>query len=191
MTEQPAQAEEAKQIEKLFPHDVLPTRRFVVELPGYSIRTPEATSIGRGYQAKWFIYPNWVGGAVIEDDQVGIEIRAYYAITRFAFKKGDTIEEWLLEEEGGKGFTLKLYDKGVSAESIVESLTKGGHFFARVLYRQNKKVDYGWKFPEPNHEFPVVTERDILITNECSQQAIDLMKRFKGLLNDSKPKRLQ
>ena len=50
--------EQERSTETLFPPGVLPTRRFVVELPGYKMEVPESRLQGRGYQMHRVTYPN-------------------------------------------------------------------------------------------------------------------------------------
>lgn len=170
--------------ETLSPQAVLPTRNFIVQLPGFKIKVPEPYVSRNGMIRT--IYPNWVGSSEINGSAARVEIRAYSALTRLSFKGGDSSEDWLLNEEGGRGFTLQLYGNGVSTESIVNSYYHGADFYARVPYKERKAISYTWKFPKPDHVFPVITMEDIDLESELStnaSQALYLMERFKQLLD--------
>ncbi len=190
LTPASSQGEQSRSIETLFPPEVLPTRRFVVELPGYQMEVKEPRSLGRGYQRHWVTYPNWVGIANIEGRDVKTEITSYWAITKFTFITDDsdrTPEEWLLEEEGGRGFSLQLYSRGADTEAIVNSFFQGPDFRGVVPYKEQKKVSYRWSFPKPDHIFPIVTVDDVDLTkiDGNSQKALDIMGRFKQFLLQS------
>lgn len=177
------QEEQKYSVERLLPADVLPTRRFVIELPGFKRKVPEPRFVGRGYQMKWVIYPNWVGVAEIDGREITSQIAIYYANTRFLFVTDESREEWLLNEDGGRGFTLQLYNKGMDTEAIVGAFFRGADFYADVPYKERKKVSYAWHWPEPDHLFPVVTLRDIDFgEGKNIQQALNVMEKLKQLL---------
>ncbi len=185
-----SQGEQSRSIEALFPPGVLPTRRFVVELPGYQMKTRESRFQGRGYQRHWATYPNWVGIANIEGRNVKTEIRSYWAKTKFTFITEESdrrSEEWVLEEEGGRGYSLQLYSKGVDTDAIVNSFFQGPDFLGVVPYKEQKQVSYRWDFPKPDHIFPIITvdEVDLTKVDGNSQKALDMMGKFKQVLLQS------
>lgn len=176
--------------EKLFPADILPTRKFVAELQGYQMKVPESKFVGRGYQMRRVTYPNWVGIIETARQKITTEIKAYYAITRFTFKTEKSYEEWMLSEEGGRGFELTLYGKGADTEAIVKAFLEGADFYAFVPYRERKRVSYACRWPEPNHIFPVVTLNAIDFESDKGknvQKALEMMEKFKRVLLNAKP----
>ena len=161
-------------------NEILPTRRFVVELEGFTKKHGEGRSWDHHKGRLSTIRPNWTGIAEYNGNRIISHIAIYYAITRFMFETVDSLVETLINEDGGEGLTI-TFSRKLDNKGIIRSFFDGSRFY--YIYNKRKHIPPYEEF----ENFPIVREDDLNLEglDRKAKMAIDVLRTFKRVLNIS------
>lgn len=159
-------------------NEIFPTRKFVVELEGFTKKYSESRSFDPYKRRLSTIRPNWTGIAEYNGNRIITHIAIYYAITRFMFETVDSLVETMINEDGGNGLEI-VFSKRFDTEGIIKSQLDGSRFYYR--YNERKHI--------PSYEdvenYSAVRESDLNLEglDSRSKMAIGVLRTFKRVLN--------
>jgi|SRR3989344_2078375 len=160
--------------------NILPTRRFVVDLKGFKKENGPSRSWDSYRGRLSTIRPNWTGITTYEGKRIVSHIAIYYAITRIMFETTDSIAECMMNEDGGKGLEITLSSM-LDTEGIIKSFLDDSRFYFK--YKERKAMP-----PYENvKDYPLVRVKDIEseMLDTKSTRVINFLHTFKKVLSSA------